>query len=823
VIYFCAQRNRRTLVLAHPALNGIDFLEVPDDTPQKVLVLTFLRDVAPLGLTPAQIAILGGESVTGIRTVSAEPVPEAANELRIEVEPAGDFSTYTLLLRADETTDEPPLGVDPVLARIDFSFKAGCPVTTDCEPVSCCPVPAPVAPDINYLAKDYPGFVQVMLDRMAVVAPSWTERHAADLGIALIEVLAYVADHLSYRQDAVATEAYLGMARSRISLRRHARLVDYRVDEGENARAWVYFRADAEGIVLPAGTLLLPRTAGVPPRLDPDGAMALDLLAEGGVVFATLIDATLSHALNEIAFHTWGDEACCLPAGATAATLKGHLDTLSVGAVLVFEEVLGPDTGAPEDADGAHRCAVRLTRVHHTDRFGQVLTDPVSGERVTEVEWQRADALPFALCLSTVTDEEHGARLVEPVSIARGNIVPADHGRWSAAGEWEDLGTVPDPPTAPVSAAGGDCCVAPASIRKPLPEFFPALKSSPLTFARPYDAASPASALGAASAADAPPPAPQIEVRDDRDNSWPAEGDLLALQQLQRGVVVEIERDGTAFLRFGDGEHGAAPATGQRFRARYRVGNGTAGNLGADTIGHVLSEESRISGVRNPLAAKGGRDPDTMETIRQSAPWRFRTQLRAVTEDDYGDAAERDPAVRAARGTLRWTGSWRTAFVAQDPAPAAPAPAQLAASTLSRLDLLRMAGIDLAVEPAIIVGLRIGLSVCVKPHYMRAEVGRELSRVFTAGPGCDGRPGLLDPANFAFGQTIFLSPFVAAAQQVEGVASVRATAFQRVDDPSRDAASAGFITMQRLEIARINNDPSRPDRGIFELALDGGQ
>ena len=54
------------------------------------------------------------------------------------------------------------------------------------------------------------------------------------------------------------------------------------------------------------------------------------------------------------------------------------------------------------------------------------------------------------------------------------------------------------------------------------------------------------------------------------------------------------------------------------------------------------------------------------------------------------------------------------------------------------------------------------------------------------------------------------------------MASVQATAFQRVDDPARDAVGRGFISMQRLEIARIDNDPSRPDRGIFELTLDGG-
>ena len=55
------------------------------------------------------------------------------------------------------------------------------------------------------------------------------------MGVTLVELLAYVADELSYRQDAVATEAYLDTARSRVSLRRHARLVDYRMHDGCNA------------------------------------------------------------------------------------------------------------------------------------------------------------------------------------------------------------------------------------------------------------------------------------------------------------------------------------------------------------------------------------------------------------------------------------------------------------------------------------------------------------------------------------------------------------------------------------------------------------
>jgi len=823
-------------VLLTQSLNGIDYLEVAE-TEQTVLLLTMLRDPAALKLGAAQVEILGGESVTGIKTLEVAALPGAANALRIEVNRAGDFSTYTLLLRADDTTDEPPLGVDPVLARIDFSFKAGCPATNDCAPVSCCPPAAVDRPDINYLAKDYPGFVQVMLDRIAVLAPDWQERHAADLGVTLVELLAYVADHLSYRQDAVATEAYLGTARSRISLRRHARLVDYRVDEGENARCWVQFQIDgAEGVLLPAGTLVLPRIAGLSARLAPNAAATQQILQQGGVVFATLKDptlsanfkmdlsATLGASLNQISFHTWSDEACCLPAGATAATLKGHLTSLNAGDVLLFEEQLGPLTGAPDDADRTHRWAVRLTRVHHTDRFGNVLTDPVENKSVTDIEWQAADALPFSMCISSVTDEDHGSVLIKDVSVARGNMVAADHGKWPQPGpnEWEPLGTVPAPPAAPVATNAADCCTPAGSVAAPLPMFFPALAASPLTFARDFDAAAPASVLGAAAPPDAAAPKPQIEVVDDRGTKWSPEPDLLSFDKLHHGFVVEIERDGTAYLRFGDDQHGAAPPANGSFRARYRVGNGTAGNLGSDTIAHVVTADSRITSVRNPLPASGGRDPDTMETIRQLAPSRFRTQARAVTEEDYGAAASRYPGVRAARGTLRWTGSWRTAFVALDATPRALSPAMLAATIATQLDLIRMAGVDLATEPAAIVGLRIALTVCVKPHYATGEVEQALRGVFTAGPTCNGTPGLLDPANFSFGQTVYLSPFIAAAQAVDGVAAVRATAFQRVDDPANDATGIGYISMQRLEIPRLDNDLSRPDRGFLELTVDAG-
>src|SRR5205085_1466340 len=261
------------------------------------------------------------------------------------------------------TTNEPLKGFDPRYACAEFSFKGECPSDLDCENESVCsPVVTP-APEINYLAKDYASFRQLIFDRLSMVMPDWQERHVPDIGVALIEVLAYTGDYLSYYQDAVATEAYLDTARQRISVRRHARLVDYFIHEGCNARAWIAVWTD-DDLHNPALTYRdLYFTAG------PDDA--------GAIVFEPLVpnpDATIElfKAHNEISFYTWGNQECCLPRGATSATLRDHWKAakehirqlrLKEGDVLIFEEVIRPKTGSHDDADHTPRHVLKLKKV----------------------------------------------------------------------------------------------------------------------------------------------------------------------------------------------------------------------------------------------------------------------------------------------------------------------------------------------------------------------------------------------------------------------------------------------------------------------------
>ncbi|KAA6459811.1 putative baseplate assembly protein [Acidobacteria bacterium AB60] len=832
MIAFCRDKRRRDRVLQIADLNGIDYLEVPGAAGCGTrLALTFLKDPSGLHLTPSNFAI-SGDTKPNITSIESSTTKDP-NTLTLVLDSTGDFSPYTLTIvtrakdpATGEENPDPPPGIDPQLASIDFSFKAGCTTPADCLQTGCCAAPALPAPDIHYLARDYDGFRQAMLDRMAALVPDWTETHGADPGITMIEALAYAADRVSYLQDAVNTEAYIGTARSRISLRRHARLIDYKVQDGANARTWVCLSAARDNVTVPAGTQIYSLVPGLGPSVEPGSNAAARLQASPGPVFQSLTDLTVWVEQNRMEFYTWGDGQCCLPAGATEATLNGSFESLRPGAILIFEEMVGPNTGNPGDADPTHRWAVRLTAADTRDHSGNPLVDPAILDPVTHqpvaitrIAWQSADALPFSLCLSSVTDAAHDSTALSGVSVARGNILPADHGLWI---QNESLGTVPALPPEPVSGIGCNCD-ATAGAATPQPFFRPKLLNQPLTFAVPFDTYAPASTFLAPDTTSA---AAQISLGSDDGLQWAPVEDLLEEESEFNGFIPEIEFDNTAHLRFGDDVYGSAPKPGVSFTATYRVGNGTAGNVGREALAHILFAGPAVSGVRNPLAAAGGTDPETMEHIRQVAPYRFRTQLRCVTAQDYGDQASEIAGVGAARGTMRWTGSWYTAFVSVQPGSDQPVAvtSSLAKSVTRELNKLRMMGVDLAVEAAHLVGLRIGLAICVAPDYFEGDVYSALWKVLVSGDSCTGTRGLLDPANFQFGETVYSSRIVQAAQSVTGVASVNVVTFERMDSPTPvGTLPPNRLNMGPLEIPRCDNDSNHADRGLLILSLDGGK
>ncbi|MGA9997922.1 MAG: hypothetical protein WBP93_21080, partial [Pyrinomonadaceae bacterium] len=206
-----------------------------------------------------------------------------------------------------------------------------------------------------------------------------------------------------------------------------------------------------------------------------------------------------------------------------------------------------------------------------------------------------------------------------------------------------------------------------------------------------------------------------------------------------------------------------------------------------------------------------------------NAPSAFRTQERAVTPADYGEVAGRHAGIQRAAATFRWTGSWRTVFLTVDRLGGLDVDADFENEMRAFLERYRMAGHDLELDGPRFISLEIEMTVCVKPDYFRSDVRKALLEIFSRRKFADGRLGVFHPDNFTFGQPVYLSPLIAAAQGVEGVASVEITKFQRQGLDSETGKDEGKLLMERLEIARLDNDPNFPDHGIFRLTLKGGR
>lgn len=456
--------RRRALVAAteDPALDGIDHVEVLSNRPdspsyvpgaprQRTLAVHLLRGPVPVDLVAGPdgpgVVILGGvradsrlnpveiewafpatelTSAAGAsapvteadRALVAACVPEEvrAKVLIVRTSSPGDRSTYVLRLLGPAGAAA-PAGFDVPLAQAPFTFAVDCPA----DAVRGRPDPTPPAtaasPVLDYLARDYEALRTRLLDRIAVLLPDWTDRSPADIGVTLIELFAYLGDRLSYRQDAVAQEAALSTARRRVSVRRHARLLDYHVHEGCSARTWLAFTTGAE-VCLRAGTAV-GEGAGPPGQRPHDAAQA------GTAVFETCAPVVLTPARNRLLLHAWAEEDHVLLAGARSAFVAVASDddpALRAGDVLVLAE-LGP-SGTLVDGDPTHRYAVRLDRepVEHVDALAGRGGGATPG-RVLEIHWHRDDALPFPLRVSrSVGDQAVGA------AVALANIVLADHG-----------------------------------------------------------------------------------------------------------------------------------------------------------------------------------------------------------------------------------------------------------------------------------------------------------------------------------------------------------------------------------------------------------
>src|SRR6185369_11022452 len=94
------------------------------------------------------------------------------------------------------------------------------------------------SPVVDYMARDYESLLAAMRSLAPSKLPEWKDfNNEADFGNVLLELFAHIGDILSYYQDRVANESFLGTARTRRSVIQHLRLIGYKLGTAAPAAA----------------------------------------------------------------------------------------------------------------------------------------------------------------------------------------------------------------------------------------------------------------------------------------------------------------------------------------------------------------------------------------------------------------------------------------------------------------------------------------------------------------------------------------------------------------------------------------------------------
>lgn len=732
---------------------------------------------------------------------------------------AGDFSLYKIRLTASNNREADHPNIDSYFNDYTFSFKANCPSDLDCEPPPHeCPPEEVVDFPINYLARDFWSYRRALLDFATQRYPDWQDRLEADAGVMLVEVMSALADEMAYYQDRIAREAYPETASQRRSIRHHAQLVDYHIHDGLGASTQLELQVSGTGSIN-AGEVQVRTMA----------ENGNDVYFEIGKGINDTDAYGVDERLNDLAPYIWDEDDVCLKVGTT----KLAIIQPTSGAALVQADFKNGETFKkivlktfPAELALPQRShIIQLTKV-------SVTSDALTGTNLIILEWDSTEALPFemdrrwlrvranilpATAGSTKTawciiqkDPEHSTVAgVETQAFERA-IERQGHDdsirfRYSLAETENDLLVWQGPTLADARPE----VILEEVVFNPFSGEFEVAPNPQWSWKRSFTAS------------------PSSQAQDKHfileDGIWRR---IVGYQRIGEEIIHKDYAFANGFsILFGDGEFGQQPISDNLFRVRYRVGGGKQGNVAADTLRHIANNDSTVSinSITNPLGARNGINPETLEEIKQAAPVAFRTIThRAVRPEDYAEAAERLPWVQRAGTAFRWTGSWLSAFTTPDPLDAVSLADNRRIELFQQLDRFRQAGRESHVLAPIYADLDIEITVCAAPHAFKGEVKEYVLEALLGKGGLRPKPGFFAPNNFTFGTPLYRSSLEAAIQAVPGVRAVEQIYIRRRGWFKKRLFLESSYEVGKDTIIRVENDWLHPERGSLNIKMEGG-
>lgn len=477
--------------------------------------------------------------------------------------------------------------------------------------------------------------------RIAVHSDTWTDHNESDPGIAILEVLAWVAESDTYELDRVTdrhVRKYLGLLG-----------VTPRKPRSATVSLALDTPRDLAGGVLPANTPVTATHGGrtYPFRTTHDVVQTdADVTAVVSETAAGRVDNTPANDREDMYFLAFGRDAAedtVVYVGFDANPFR-NADRLDL--YVDFHEANLPAPATHGDRDPSFTPSVRVSWEYCTDPTG--FHDPANWAPVDDGEdgptGELRDGTDHLYHGGTVSipkpagwpadpeattpfdrDEPHHwlrARIVESghevppqLNAFETGVVEAHHRRARTNVRLTEIPDGMTPETARERPGGpGETTARPGQ-----------------AFAFP----------------DAPVLDADVVVGGD---DWNVVDDFDASGPDATDVVLDHER---GVVRFGDGVRGEIPRPGQPVTAtRYEYGGGDAGNLPADADWQLDTPASPAQTVTPRGPATGGSDAESLDAALARLKRDLRTPHRGVTLDDYRYLATHTPGLRFGRAAV---------------------------------------------------------------------------------------------------------------------------------------------------------------------------
>lgn len=463
-------------------------------------------------------------------------------------------------------------------------------------------------PAVDYTSRDYSAILSDMQALIPNFTPNWTNRDPSDFGMVLVELFAYMGDIMSYYIDRSANEAMIGTASQRQSLLDIASLLGYVPTLATPASTTVTFTNSSQAAI-------------TVPALTQVATSLVNNATTSQVIFETTNSIVVPASTTSVSLSSASGVA-----SSSSTSVTGTLGTTTI----VVTSPINPLVAGMSVTGTGIQPNTYIASVTGTGPYTVTLSSALTATAI--------GTYLFGAVAQYISTSAHNLVTGQIVSIT--GFIPSGYNTNgssivvtsttsftipnSTLGASSNLGTA-------ISAVAGGSNQTSTTVVQGQTVSNEIIGTSNGLASQVYQLANTSVINNS------------INIVINGVNYAPV-AYMVDYGNFDPVFTTFTDETGITYIRFGDGVSGRIPPSSSTIYATYRVGGGVIGNVPANLIKNVISVPGLTAvptglSVSCTVAATGGADAESNDSIRYNAPLSLRALNRAVSTSDHASVA----------------------------------------------------------------------------------------------------------------------------------------------------------------------------------------